>query len=80
MDFMFWGCFNWFEKGPCHVWEKETKEEKKAASAELKVWNDANEARLKEEWELQNGMRRLNIERTSVDLNRHGNSPLKQVN
>jgi len=57
------GCFNWFEKGPCHVREKETKEEKKAASAELKIWNDANEARLKDEWELENGIRRLNIER-----------------
>ena len=28
-EFMFWGAFSYNKKGLCHIWEKETTEEKK---------------------------------------------------
>jgi len=61
MDFMFWGAFTWDTKCKPHIWEKETPAEKKAAAKEIKKWNQENEERLKEEWELETAMRRLNI-------------------
>lgn len=63
MDFMFWGAFTYDYKCEPHIWEKETAAEKKAAKDELKAWNDANEERLKTEWEIENGVRRLNMNR-----------------
>jgi hypothetical protein len=30
-NFMFWGCFSYNKKGPCHIWQEETAAEKKAA-------------------------------------------------
>ena len=30
-QFMFWGCFSYDKKGPCHIWEEETAKEKKEA-------------------------------------------------
>jgi hypothetical protein len=30
-QFMFWGCFSYEEKGPCHIWEEETEKEKREA-------------------------------------------------
>lgn len=63
MDFMFWGAFTWDAKCKPHIWEKETPAEKKAATKEVKKWNEDNEKRLKEEWELETAVRRLNIVR-----------------
>jgi transposase len=58
-EFMFWECFSYDWKGPCHCWKSKTKEEK----AEVKVWLDEMNAALKiserENWELINDMRRL---------------------
>lgn len=31
-EFMFWECFSWDYKGPCHCWKKETAKEKKRCS------------------------------------------------
>jgi len=30
-EFMFWACFSWHGKGPCHIWDEETEAEKKEA-------------------------------------------------
>jgi hypothetical protein len=62
-DFMFWGCFSYDRKGPCHIWRKETDAEKLAAQKEIDQWNSDNEARLKEEWEIANDLRRTNLQR-----------------
>ena len=43
-EFMFWGCFSYDKKGPFHIWKAETTAQKKAAEAELKAKNQANEA------------------------------------
>jgi hypothetical protein len=48
---MFWGSFSYNKKGPCHVWEKETIEEKKERKANLDARNKKNEKRDKRKWE-----------------------------
>ena len=50
-EFQFWGCFSWDYKGPCHVWEAETAQEKKEAEEILRLWNEANEPAAKKAWE-----------------------------
>jgi hypothetical protein len=62
-QFMWWSCFSYDEKGPYHIWEDETPKQKK----EAKKWMDEMNARLmpkcKLEWEIDMGMRRLNVRR-----------------
>ena len=36
---MFWGSFSFDKKGPCHVWEPETPQEKKDHKADLNTRN-----------------------------------------
>jgi hypothetical protein len=43
MKFMFWGCFSWYRKGPCHIWKVEMEKERKAAKEEIDAWNLAME-------------------------------------
>jgi hypothetical protein len=42
---MFWGCFSYDLKGPCHLWKDETEAERAAAQAELDALNRDNEAK-----------------------------------
>ena len=42
-DFMFWGCFSYDSKGPCHIYKKETPKEMAESVKEIK--------QLKNEWE-----------------------------
>ena len=58
---MFWGCFSWDKKGPCHIWETETTQEKTAAQKELDRINKENEPRYRQEWELSTGVRRMGL-------------------
>jgi len=62
-EFMFWGCFSWDKKGPCHIWTKETSQEKKQAQKELNDLNETLKDQLQAEWELSTGMRRLDLRR-----------------
>ena len=55
---MFWGCFSWDRKGPCHVWTKETIAERKAADKELEELNISLKPELKMSWEISNGVSR----------------------
>jgi hypothetical protein len=64
-EFMFWGCFSYDKKGPCHIWEEETKKEKKEADKWLNVRNEEFEPIKKLEWELTTGMRRLRATRNN---------------
>ncbi len=50
-DFMFWGCFTYDFKGPCHIWRKETAEERKRAQQILDGWNADLEPECRERWE-----------------------------
>ena len=43
-EFMFWGCFSYDWKGPCHCWKPETKAEKAEAKTKLDEMNAALEA------------------------------------
>jgi transposase len=63
-EFMFWGCFSYEHRGPCHIWSKETAHEKKVAAAELAARNREIEADCREQWELVTKTRRhLRIDR-----------------
>ncbi|KIX09038.1 uncharacterized protein Z518_00116 [Rhinocladiella mackenziei CBS 650.93] len=57
-SFMFWGCFSYNEKGPFHIWTKETATEKEAAQKEIDEFNRLREPALREEWELEIGINR----------------------
>jgi hypothetical protein len=37
---MFWGCFLYDCKRPCHIWRKETVKENRRAQATLDSWNE----------------------------------------
>jgi hypothetical protein len=58
---MFWGCFTYDFKGPCHIWKKETAPEKAAAQRDLAKMNQDLEPEAKREWELKTGTRRLTL-------------------
>ena len=58
---MFWGCFSSDKKGPCHCWGPETAIEKKEADQTIEEMNKELEPLMREEWELSNGIRRLNL-------------------
>jgi transposase len=60
-EFMFWGSFSYDKKGPCHCWLPETAIESKAAEIAIEALNKELEPLLKEQWELSNGMRRLEL-------------------
>jgi transposase len=67
-EFMFWGSFTWYEKGPCHIWKPETAAMKKLAMKEVEAMNLVLEISKKAEWEVSNGIRRLNITRNLSGL------------
>lgn len=58
---MFWACFTYDRKGPCHCWLPETTIEKREAEAAIAALNKELEPILRQQWELDNGMRRLNL-------------------
>ena len=62
-EFMFWGCFSYNFKGPCHVWVKETAAERKKAQKEIDQLNAEREADCKTQWELETGTKRINLDR-----------------
>ncbi len=63
MEFMFWGCFCYDMKGPCHIWDKETDEEKKFADDFLAQMNAQREPECRQAWEAAQVL---------VDLHRNG--------
>ena len=50
-EFMFWACFSYDKKGPCHVWRAETLSERKEAGEVLETLNAQNEPLAKAKWE-----------------------------
>ena len=64
---MFWGCFCWDKKGPCHIWTKETSIERKEAEKELEKLNIALEPALKMTWEAENAVRCINLRRRPLE-------------
>jgi DNA-binding transcriptional MerR regulator len=60
-EFMFWGCFTYDRKGPCHIWTPETAQEKKESERILEQLNQSLEAEARVRWELESGVRRLGL-------------------
>ena len=46
---MFWGCFNYDKKGPCHCWVPETAAEKREAEKAIEELNKILEPELRQE-------------------------------
>jgi hypothetical protein len=47
-EFMFWGCFTYEKKGPCHCWTPETKQEKEEAARKIDELNEELEPLMRE--------------------------------
>jgi transposase len=60
-EFMFWGCFTYEKKGPCHCWTPETKKDKEQAAIYINKLNTGIEPLMREKWELERGMERLGL-------------------
>ncbi|KAJ5381031.1 uncharacterized protein N7496_003459 [Penicillium cataractarum] len=60
-EFMFWGCFSYDKKGPCHCSLPETGKEKRDAEKEVERLNKEIEPTLRTSWEIETGLRRLNM-------------------
>jgi transposase len=58
---MFWSCFSWDLKGPCHIWKPETKKDRVLNDKILTTLNKELEPIMKAEWELNTPMRRLGL-------------------
>lgn len=55
--------FSYDKKGPKHIWEPETAQERAAAQKEIDALNAAREPELRAQWQLSTGVRRLNLRR-----------------
>jgi hypothetical protein len=60
---MFWGCFSYDKKGPCHIWKSETAQKRKAAQKQINKLSEEIEPALRAKWELNQSMERLRIRR-----------------
>lgn len=60
-EFMFWGCFSYNAKGPCHKYDPENAVSAKKAEKELEIANRAREMKAREEWELNQVIRNLEL-------------------
>jgi hypothetical protein len=49
--FMFWACFSYDRKGPCHIWKKQTAAENPEYDEEIAEWNVIAESLYKAAWE-----------------------------
>ena len=70
---MFWGCFSYDLKGPCHCWAPETKKEKEEAEKFLQEMNQILEPLKRAEWELKTATRLWDYKaKEDQSLNRSG--------
>jgi hypothetical protein len=60
LEFMFWGSFSYFYKGPCYIYKLENAQMREKAVAKIEELNKELEPVLREEWELD-GIRRLGL-------------------
>jgi hypothetical protein len=59
--FMFWGCFTWLKKGPCHIWKEKSPAMTKKYDIIMAKYNEGTKKQARQEWELQNGLKRLGL-------------------
>lgn len=60
-DFMVWASFTYDRKGPLHIWNPETTQEKRQAERDIALLNEQLEPIKKAEWELNTSMSRLGL-------------------
>lgn len=58
---MFWGSFTYDKKGPCHIWKPDTVAQRKKDDLEIAKLNEGLEPIEKAQWELNTGLRRLDL-------------------
>ena len=61
MKFMFWEYFFYDKKGSCYIWKIETVKKKKVYAEDLEAINKALEPECRLTWELETGIRRINL-------------------
>ena len=61
-EFMFWGCFSYYEKGPCYIWKDETVAEKKAVIKDLEARNTSIEETNRRMQEITNSVQRIRLQ------------------
>jgi hypothetical protein len=88
-EFMFWGCFSYDHKGPCHIWKPETAAEKAQALEEIEAWNKAAESIYRDlfqaehpgeiwVWNKESGKRERRAKKGGIDWVRYGKLILDQ--
>jgi hypothetical protein len=65
-EFMWWSCFSWHAKGPYHIWEDETKEEKAACKQDIIDRNTERPESDIAKWEAVNALGRLHATRAQA--------------
>lgn len=60
-EFMFWGCFTYDQKGPCHCWKPETAQERRESAGQIEELNRELEPSMRTQWEISTGVRRINL-------------------
>jgi transposase len=60
-EFMFWACFTYDKKGPCHCYTPETAQEKREAQEIIDQMNIELEPLLRTEWELRTSIARVSL-------------------
>ncbi len=64
-EFLFWECYSYDKKKLFHIWKAETAAEKRAAQREIDQIIDQSKPIVKENWELETGMRRMKVRNPS---------------
>ena len=66
LEFMFWGCFTYDYKGPCHIYSPELAQDKKIAQEKLDAMNKTIEEKKRVEFESLQYMQKLLGTRTRL--------------
>ena len=61
MEFMFWECFSYNKKGPCHVWKDETAAEKKECTDNIAAINKVLEPEARLAWKLETVIQQMGL-------------------
>jgi len=60
-DFIVWGCFTYNKKGPLHIFEPESTQQRRQSEREIEALNEELEPIFREEWEINMRMNRLHL-------------------
>lgn len=65
-EFMFWGCFTYDFKGPCHIYPTPKAEETRKSQELLAKWNQAIEPEMRAKWQAEVDAKQALARRRSI--------------